>query len=186
MKKLITLVFVTAFIFNVFSVFYSFADETITLTTYYPAPYGIYKELRADGMAIGSTYRHTPSSLTNGYLVVSERLGIGTASPQYTLHVDGQVKIEDTLEVSGDSHFGDYVIIDGNVGIGIANPQATLDVIGMMEHNNHKVVTWARATDIDSCNDACSPNSCILAINQGNIVSCSYTHGSYDTTCFCK
>ncbi|TRZ95799.1 hypothetical protein D4R78_02310 [bacterium] len=33
-----------------------FAKEQITITTYYPSPYGIYKELRSQRMAIGDHY----------------------------------------------------------------------------------------------------------------------------------
>ena len=32
------------------------AQETLTLTTYYPAPYGVYVELRSKRMAIGNNY----------------------------------------------------------------------------------------------------------------------------------
>ena len=105
MKKLITLFFVTAFIFNVFSVFYSFADETITLTTYYPAPYGIYKELRANAIAIGKDYRYysSTSGLTDGTLIVSGRVGIGTSVPQAKLDVNGKIRIGD----SGDGGYWD-------------------------------------------------------------------------------
>ncbi|UCC94858.1 MAG: hypothetical protein JSW40_08610, partial [Candidatus Omnitrophota bacterium] len=55
MKKThyITLIFL-AFIFLLnFSVY---SGEELTLTTYYPAPYGVYKELRAQRMAIGNNY----------------------------------------------------------------------------------------------------------------------------------
>ena len=31
-------------------------SETITLTTYYPSPYGVYKEIRSIRMAIGDTF----------------------------------------------------------------------------------------------------------------------------------
>jgi len=72
---------------------YSFAaEERITLTTYYPSPYGIYKELRADQMAIGSGYRNIPLN-NDGWLIVNGSVGIGTNSPTAKLEVAGQVKI---------------------------------------------------------------------------------------------
>jgi hypothetical protein len=48
----------------VFSIFFIFSflspafsqEESITITTYYPAPYGTYKEMRAKKMAVGGTY----------------------------------------------------------------------------------------------------------------------------------
>jgi len=43
----------------VFSINYPvFSQETFTLTTYYPAPFGVYQELRAKRMAIGQNF-HT-------------------------------------------------------------------------------------------------------------------------------
>ena len=81
-ETLLSIVAVAILTFILFGVFYCFADETITLTTYYPAPYGIYKELRADGMAIGFAYRYSPASLTDGVLIVSDSVGIGTNKKQ--------------------------------------------------------------------------------------------------------
>lgn len=66
-----------AFIFLATSI--ALAQEQVTITTYYPAPYGIYKELRADQMAVGSTYR--TSALSDGNLIVSGNVGIGTPTP---------------------------------------------------------------------------------------------------------
>lgn len=59
----------------------SLAQEQITITTYYPAPFGIYRELRADQMAIGSNYRTT--ALANGRLIVEDRIGIGVTAPTH-------------------------------------------------------------------------------------------------------
>lgn len=55
------------------------ATEQVTITTYYPAPYGVYREMRANQMAVGSSYRG--SHLNDGTLIVSDRLAIGTDSP---------------------------------------------------------------------------------------------------------
>lgn len=54
------------------------AQEQVTITTYYPAPYGVYRELRANQMAIGSTYR--AAGLADGNLIVSGNVAIGQAS----------------------------------------------------------------------------------------------------------
>jgi len=61
------------------------ANENITITTYYPAPYGVYKykEIRADQMSIGSTYR-TTATLSDGDLIVEGSVGIGTTNPQFS------------------------------------------------------------------------------------------------------
>jgi hypothetical protein len=63
----------------------SWAQEQLTITTYYPAPYGIYLELRANQMAIGSAYRTT--ALGDGNFIVSGSVGIRTPTPASPLHV---------------------------------------------------------------------------------------------------
>jgi len=57
------------------------AEETITITTYYPSPYGVYNEL--------TTYSNTYLARTSG------SVGIGTINPQAKLEVVGGVKIGD-------------------------------------------------------------------------------------------
>jgi hypothetical protein len=61
--------------------------EQITLTTYYPAPYGVYRELRADRMAVGSAYRNDPASINDGTLLVTDKIGIGTKNPSNKLSI---------------------------------------------------------------------------------------------------
>lgn len=69
--------------------------ENITLTTYYPSPYGIYHELRVKRTAIGDNYYNSslycwpggpcayPNIAANADLVVEGNVGIGTITPQY-------------------------------------------------------------------------------------------------------
>lgn len=72
---------------SVLLVFISFSyaqqPEQVTITTYYPLPYGSYRELRTDQMSVGSGYR--TASLSDGNLLVSGNVGIGTNSPQAAL-----------------------------------------------------------------------------------------------------
>jgi hypothetical protein len=72
---------------------FSLAEETITITTYYPSPYGVYREMRAKRIAIGDTYfdgAEVPWEEINGDgglidylvdLVVEGNVGIGTTNP---------------------------------------------------------------------------------------------------------
>ncbi|MDP2937779.1 MAG: tail fiber domain-containing protein, partial [Candidatus Omnitrophota bacterium] len=65
---------VVFFIFVLFSL--SFAEETLTITTYYPSPYGSYNQLTTTG----NTYLATSSG----------SVGIGTASPgAYKCYING-------------------------------------------------------------------------------------------------
>ena len=71
--------------------FFLFAAETITITTYYPSPYGSYRQLTANQIAIGSGYRNP--TYADGTLYVQNNVGIGTVSPGQKLEVAGNVGI---------------------------------------------------------------------------------------------
>lgn len=61
------------------------ADETITITTYYPSPNGSYNELHANQMAVGTDYQ--TGVLPSNSLVVQGNVGIGTTAPVRGLEV---------------------------------------------------------------------------------------------------
>ncbi len=65
-----------------------FSQETFTITTYYPSPYGSYNELRVNQMTVGSSYQ-TASGLSDGDLFVSGSIGIGTTDPRSKLEISG-------------------------------------------------------------------------------------------------
>ncbi len=82
--------------------------ESITLTTYYPSPVGVYRELRAQRQAIGDTYYDAsqycwpPDTCTNAIdanadLIVEGNVGIGTTHPSMPLVVDGGVLESDGI-----------------------------------------------------------------------------------------
>ena len=60
--------------------------ETITLTSYYPAPYGAYKELRSQRMAIGDTYYDGSQYCWEGTCTT-------TIGPNIDLIVEGALKV---------------------------------------------------------------------------------------------
>jgi hypothetical protein len=72
--------------------------ETITITTYYPAPYGVYREMRSQRMAIGDNY-YDPSQYywedtfpnigSEADLIVEGNVGIGTTNPVFSLDISG-------------------------------------------------------------------------------------------------
>lgn len=70
----------------------SFAED-ITITTYYPSPYGSYRDVRAQHMGIGDTYSDpsqyywtdggTPGNVDDSTsLIVEGNVGMGTTTPQ--------------------------------------------------------------------------------------------------------
>ena len=94
-------ILLTILVLSVAGICYS-ADETeeITLTTYYPAPYGDYDELIVSG---------------NAYLALdSGNVGIGTTSPTEKLEVRGRVKIGEYSLPDTDGNAGQTLITDGS------------------------------------------------------------------------
>ena len=94
MKKFLLL----SFTFLIFP-YSGFAEDTLTITTYYPSPYGVYRELRAKRMAIGENY---------------------TSGANYTW--------QDTESGSGEIDFDADLVVEGNVGIGTVNPASNLHI----------------------------------------------------------
>lgn len=88
------------------------AQEQITITTYYPSPYGSYNELRAKRIAVGENYYQSGTYdwgdeiNNNADLVVEGRVGIGTADPQAQLEIDkgGNIMLSNTVD-TGDLIF---------------------------------------------------------------------------------
>ena len=65
--------------------------EDITITTYYPSPNGIYDALLAKRFAVGDVNGDSSINISDipsvdGYLLVADKLGIGTASPLAALN----------------------------------------------------------------------------------------------------
>jgi hypothetical protein len=77
------------------------AQENITITTYYPAPFGVYNEMRSKRMAVGPAYYDQSQYLSfdndgslaaneigrYADLIVQRYLGVGTHQPLGELHV---------------------------------------------------------------------------------------------------
>jgi hypothetical protein len=79
MRKHVLAVLAMLVCIGIFPVTLLAQDEEITLTTYYPAPYGEY-----DSLSIGSTF---VAPAEDGRLIVNDRVGIGTDNPQAVLDV---------------------------------------------------------------------------------------------------
>ena len=100
-KKISFYVFfiIFTFIFS-FSLFSQSPQNTLTITTYYPSPFGVYKELRVKRMAIGDNYYKSSDYCWEGIcsthissntgLIVEGNVGIGTTDPMGKLDVNGR------------------------------------------------------------------------------------------------
>ncbi|MCK9614864.1 MAG: hypothetical protein M0R48_05085 [Candidatus Omnitrophica bacterium] len=72
-------------IVNIFIFLPVFSQETITITTYYPAPFGIYEELRSKRVAIGDNYVNSNYCWGTGCT--------NQVSPEVDLAVEGSTTI---------------------------------------------------------------------------------------------
>ncbi len=117
-------------LFLSFICFYSFlfAQETLTITTYYPSPYGSYRELRSQRMAIGDNYLQMSQvcwGATCGGttiipdaadLVVEGFVGIGTPVPIDRLTVGATWDPSDLISLEDNTHTERLVLGVSNVG----------------------------------------------------------------------
>jgi len=106
MFKTLKLISIILFFFSLFPVAFSQADslDSIRIVTYYPSPFGTYRELRTKRLAIGDDYiktgappdkydwqEYATDPMHNiGYdadLVVQGNVGIGTTTPSGRLHL---------------------------------------------------------------------------------------------------
>ena len=69
-------------------------EEQLTITTYYPSPYGSYNELHTSQMAIGLNYQKTTPPANS--LIVEGDVGIGTTGPQADLEVNNTLRLNPT------------------------------------------------------------------------------------------
>ena len=164
-KSLLILIFTL-----LFSNYYlpSFTKE-ITITTYYPSPVGIYKELRAKRMAIGDNY-YNPSDYSWGDeipndadLVVEGKVGIGTNDPEKELHVAGDTEIEGGVVIGNPT--------GGNKGIGTINAQK-IYVDGTEIGGGRSIDVWVGSdsdSDYQSWPTHCSV-SCTVSVPEGYTV----------------
>jgi len=108
-----------------------FSEEKITITTYYPSPYGSYNELGAKRIAIGDTYYNNSGiAWDDADLLVEGNLGIGTLSPVSKLAINGSLGVG--LDYATKAAPENGAIIQGNVGIGTDSPVSNLAVNGSL------------------------------------------------------
>ncbi|MCM8774615.1 MAG: hypothetical protein NC820_07810, partial [Candidatus Omnitrophica bacterium] len=72
----------------------AFAQESITLTTYYPAPLGVYNRLEAQSLGVGDNNNDGTINITDvpnnpGDVWIRGNVGIGTTNPPYGFTISG-------------------------------------------------------------------------------------------------
>jgi len=100
--------------------------EDITITTYYPSPYGSYSSLQTDKLGVGDNnsdglFTAADVPTTTGNVWIKGNVGIGTVSPSYKLDVIGDVRATGSVYYGGSSGSAngnlyikpDYVFKDG-------------------------------------------------------------------------
>lgn len=119
MKSRLCLPFLLFFIFLAFPVF---SQETMTITTYYPSPYGSYNEL--------TTFGNTFLSVTSG------SVGIGTTNPLSKLDVRGIITTDSNVYLA--------TVAGTRVGIGTTAPSQTLSLVTAGPQNMIGITVGAR------------------------------------------
>jgi hypothetical protein len=81
--------------------------EDMTITTYYPSPYGSYNELTAHKMKIGTTYSGIGTAISDNNLIVQGTVGIGDPTPDngLKLDVEGNVGATQYCDQNGNNCF---------------------------------------------------------------------------------
>ena len=108
-----------------FIIYSCFAQEQISITTYYPAPIGIYGELRSARMAIGDAFLDpavlcwpgsaapcTYEANVSADLVVQGFVGIAAYNPTEPLVVGGNATVAGNFSVGGNA------LVASNVSVG--------------------------------------------------------------------
>ncbi len=129
-----------------------FCQETITLTTYYPAPFGVYSQLRSQRVAIGPNYfqqalypwddngtiigNEIPQDVN---VIVEGKVGIGTHAPGHPLEVYGSV-------LESDSKYRNRLIVLNNAAAG-ARGGSSIDLrkyngSGQLVSGNIYIANW--------------------------------------------
>jgi len=155
MRKSISInAMVLFFIFGLFSL--GFSQETMTITTYYPSPYGNYRELTAHKLKIGRTYSVASPlgpTVSDDNAIIEGNLGIGTTNPNQRFVVNGTGVMTNRLRV-GIAPFNDDANIGGNaVGLRVVEKLLYVgpEVANLPQGNSVPADAWIAAGNAPGC-----------------------------------
>lgn len=160
------------------SSFSAMAQESVTISTYYPAPMGIFNQLLVTNrMAVGDVNgdgvvndldlaRDAAGNAINGALTVATSLGIGTVSPQGELHIrstdnnngNANIILEGENPANGAST-GSWNIFSAGGTPGVS-PAGNLNFVS---------TTSAGATSTPMTIEQGAPNDSLYVASNGNI-----------------
>ncbi|MFZ2385654.1 MAG: hypothetical protein WBE75_05560 [Candidatus Omnitrophota bacterium] len=83
--------------------------EDMTVTTYYPSPNGSYDALSVKRLSVGDTnadgsINASDVSASSGYLLVADRIGVGSTSPEDSIHIKSanyRLSVENSSDSDG-------------------------------------------------------------------------------------
>jgi len=150
-------IFLVSFVFCSTCVF----AEEITITTYYPSPYGSYNQLGTNKFAVDINGVAVPTefaAMANGDAHIGRSLIIGAGGGSGFAYDEGATTADGTL------------LVKGNLGIGMTAPAQRLDVNGTIRATAYQVgATPGYNLPINVMNAAGVP--CTITVTSGIITN---------------
>ena len=160
----------------VFVLFYNIVNaEDMTITTYYPSPNGTYDALSVKRLSVGDTnadgsINASDVSATSGYLLVADKLGIGTITPQTKLQINAADE-DYTFPNPGSTARGALFIrsttSDKETGITFSSANSNNAQAGIYVHQDNAAGTHMYLATTGSY--ATGPQARMTILNNGNI-----------------